>query len=84
MSDLKCLYRVLYIAFLNKLLMHCLTKLTIKSHTYILIIENISVVTIAELLDGSLESQRRLEKAQQWFDTRKSQNMFSMFLSLKQ
>jgi hypothetical protein len=32
MPDLKYLYRVLYIAFLNKLLIFFLTKLTIKSH----------------------------------------------------
>ena len=34
MPDLKYLYRVLYIAFLNKLLIFFLTKLTIKSHIY--------------------------------------------------
>jgi hypothetical protein len=34
MPDLKYLYRVLYIAFLNKLLIYFLTKLTIKSHIY--------------------------------------------------
>ena len=51
---------------------------------YILIIEYSSVVTVAEWLDGSFESQSRLEKAQKWFDTRKSQNMFNTCLSLKQ
>jgi hypothetical protein len=30
------------------------------------------------------ENQSRLEKAQQWFDTRKSDNMYSTFLSIKQ
>ena len=30
------------------------------------------------------ESQSRLEKAQQWFDNRKSDNMYSTFLSIKQ
>jgi hypothetical protein len=49
---------------------------------YILIIVNSSVVTVAEWLDGSFESQSRLVKAQQWFDTRKSHNMFNTFLSL--
>jgi hypothetical protein len=39
-----------------------------------------SVVNVAEWLDGSFESQ----KAQQWFDIRKSQNMSITFLSLKQ
>jgi hypothetical protein len=44
--------------------------------SYILIIKYSSVVTVAEWLDGSFESQSRLEKAQQWFDTRKSHNMY--------
>ena len=60
MPDLKYLYRVLYIAFINKLLIFFLTKLTIKS--YILIVEYSSVVTIAKWLDGGFESQSRLEK----------------------
>ena len=51
---------------------------------YILIIEYSSVVTVAEWLDGSFESQSRLEKAQKWFDTRKSQNMLNTCLNLKQ
>ena len=38
----------------------------------ILIIAYSSVVTEAEWLDGSFESQNRLWKAQQWFETRKS------------
>ena len=42
------------------------------------------MVNVAEWLDGSFESQNRLEKAQQWFDTQKSHNMFNTFLSLKQ
>ena len=46
-------------------------------------IEYSSVVTVAEWLDGSFESQSRLVKAQQWFDTRKSQNMLNTCLSLK-
>jgi hypothetical protein len=50
MPDLKYLYRVLYIAFINKLLIFFLTKLTIKS--YILIVEYSSVVTIAKWLDA--------------------------------
>ena len=40
-----------------------------------LIIEHISVVTVAEWFDGS---QSR------WLDTLKSQNMYLTFLSLKQ
>ena len=51
---------------------------------YILIIECSSVVNVVEWLDGSFDSQSRLEKAQQWFDTRKSLNMLNTFLSLKQ
>jgi hypothetical protein len=51
--------------------------------SYILIIEYSIVVTVVEWLDGSFESQSRLEKTQQWFDTRKSQNMFNTCLSLK-
>ena len=82
MPELKYLYRVLYIAFLSKLLIFKKKKLTIKS--YILIIEHSSVVTVAEWLEGSFESQSRLGKAQQWFDTRKSQIMLNTFLSLKQ
>ena len=42
------------------------------------------MVNVAEWLDGSFESQNRLEKARQWFDTQKSHNMFNTFLSLKQ
>ena len=52
--------------------------------SYILIIKYSSEVIVAEWLDESFESQSRLEKAQQWFDNRKSQNMFNTFLSLKQ
>jgi hypothetical protein len=70
MPDLKYLYRVLYIAFLNKLLIFCFSK-AYYQESYTLIIERSSVVTVAEWLDGSFESQSRLEKAQQ-FDTRTS------------
>jgi hypothetical protein len=55
MPDLKYLYRVLHIAFLNKLLIFFLQE------SYILIIEFRSVVTVVEWLDGSFESQSRLE-----------------------
>ena len=61
MADLKYLYRVLYIAFLNKLLIFFYNK-AYYQELYILIIEYSSVVTVAELLDGSFESQSRLEK----------------------
>jgi hypothetical protein len=80
MPDLKHLYRVLYIAFLNKLLFYK----SCYQESNILIIAYSSVLTVDEWLDGSFESQNRLWKAQQWFDTRKSQNMFNTFLSLKQ
>jgi hypothetical protein len=40
----------------------------------ILIIAYSSVVTVAEWLDGSFESQNRRWKAQQWFETRKPTN----------
>ena len=75
MPDLKYLYRVLYILF----------NFFFKAYyqeSYILIIEYSSVVTVAEWLDGSFESQSRLGKAQQWFDTRKFQN--KNFLHLRQ
>ena len=83
MPGLKYLYRVLYIAFLNKLLIFYFNK-AYYQESYILIIEYSIVVTVVEWLDGSFESQSRLEKTQQWFDTRKSQNMFNTCLSLKQ
>jgi hypothetical protein len=75
------LYRVLCIAFLNKLLIFFKAYY---QESYILIIEYSSVVTLAEWLDGSFESQSRLGKAQQRFDTRKSQIMLNTLLSLKQ
>ena len=61
MADLKYLYRVLYIAFLNKLLIFFYNK-AYYQELYILIIEYSSVVTVAEWLDGNFESQSRLEK----------------------
>ena len=83
MPDLKYLYRVLYIVCLNKLLIFFFNK-AYYQESCILIIKYSSVITVAEWLDGNLESRSRLEKAQQWFDTRKSQNMFNTCLSLKQ
>ena len=59
MSDLKYLYCVLYIAFLNKLLIFIFYKAYYQEST-ILIIAHSSVVTVAEWLDGSFESQNRL------------------------
>jgi hypothetical protein len=78
MPDLKYLYRVLYIACL----VYCFFKqivdiLFYKSYyqeSNILIIAHSSVVTVAEWLDGSFESQNRLWKVQQWFKTRKPNN----------
>jgi hypothetical protein len=62
MPDLKYLYRVLYI------LINCIFKQIADiffnkdyyQESYILIIAHIIVVTVAEWLDGSFESQSRL------------------------
>ena len=62
MPDLKYLSRVLYI------LINCFFKQIVDiffnnayyQESYILIIEYSNVVTVAEWLDGSFESQRRL------------------------
>jgi hypothetical protein len=86
MPDLKYLYRVLYI------LINCFFKQIVDiffnkdyyQESNILIIAYSNVVTVAEWLDGSFESQIRLVNAQQWFDTRNSHNMNYKFLSLKQ
>jgi hypothetical protein len=72
MPDLKYLYRVLYIAFLNKLLIFFYKAYYEESN--ILIIAHSSVVTVAELLDGGFESQNRLWLARQWFETRNPNN----------
>jgi hypothetical protein len=69
---------------LNKLLIFVSKAYYRESYTGIPIIEHSSVVTVAKWLDGSFDSQSRLWKAQQWFDTRKSQNMYITFLSQKQ
>ena len=61
MPDLKYLYRVLYIAFLNKLLIFFFYK-SCYQESNLLIIAYSSVVTVAEWLDGSFESQNRFEK----------------------
>jgi hypothetical protein len=76
MPDLKYLGIYWSIAFLNKLLIIFFNK-DCYQESYILILDFSSVVTVAKWLDGSFESQ-------QWFDTRKSQNMHITFLSLKQ
>ena len=60
MPDLKYLYRVLYIAFLNKLLIFFFYK-AYYQESNILIIAYSSVVTVAEWLDRSFESQNRLK-----------------------
>ena len=70
MPDLKYLYRVLYIAFLSKLLTFFFNK-AYYQESNILIIAYSSMVTVAEWLDGSFEGQSRHSKAQQWFDTQK-------------
>jgi hypothetical protein len=59
MPDLKYLYRVLFIAFLNKLLIFFFYK-SYYQESNILIIAFSSVVTVAEWVDGSFESQNRL------------------------
>ena len=74
MPDLKYLYRVLYIAFLNKLLIFFLTKLT--KGSCILIIEHSSVVTVAKWLDGSFKSQSR------WFDHRQLDPGFFLLIKI--
>ena len=76
MPDLKYLYRVLYILIncFFKQIVDILFNKPYYQESYILIIEYNSVFTVAEWLDGSFENQNRLWKAQQWFDTRKSQN----------
>jgi hypothetical protein len=61
MPDLKYLYRVLYIAFSYNLLIFFVSK-AYSQESYILIIEYISVVAVAEWLDGSFESRSRLAK----------------------
>ena len=61
MPDLKYLYRVLYIVF--KQIVDIYFSKAYYQESYILIIENSSVVTVAEWLDGSFESQNRLEKS---------------------
>ena len=62
MSELKYLYRVLYILikcyFLSKLLIFFYKAYY--QELYILIIELINVVNLAEWKDGSFESQSRL------------------------
>jgi hypothetical protein len=86
MPDLKYLYRVLYI------LINCFFKQIVDiffnkdyyQESNILITAYSNVVTVAEWLDGSFESQIRLVYAQQWFHTRNSHNMNYKFLSLKQ
>jgi hypothetical protein len=86
MQDLKYLSRVLYIlinCFFKQIVGICFNNAYYQA-SYILIIESSSVVTVAEWLDGSFESQSRLEKAPHWFDTRKSHNMCYTFLSIKQ
>jgi hypothetical protein len=57
MSNLKYLNRVLYIAFLNKLLVFFFKK-AYYQESYILIIAHNSVVNVGEWLDGSFESQK--------------------------
>ena len=86
MPDLKYLYRVMYI------LINCFFKQIVDiffnkdyyRESNILNIAHSSVVAVAEWLDGSFENLGRLQKAQQWFDTRKSHNIYNTFLSLKQ
>ena len=64
MPDLKYLYRVLDI-LINCFLKHIVDiyfNTAYYQESYILIIEYSSVVTVAAWLDGSFESQSRLEK----------------------
>jgi hypothetical protein len=62
MPDLKYLYRVLYV-LINCFFIQIVEFFLCKAYyqeSYILIIEYSSVVTVAEWLDGSFESQSRL------------------------
>jgi hypothetical protein len=70
MPDLKYLYRVLYILinYFFKQIVSILFNKAYYQESYIRIIAYNSVVNVAKWLDGRFESQ----KAQQWFDTRKS------------
>ena len=76
MSDLKYLYRFLYIAFLNKseIVDIFFFYKSYYQESNILIIAYRSVVTVAEWLDRNFESQNRHWKAQQWLETRKPKN----------
>ena len=62
MPDLKYLYRVLYILikFFFKQIVDIIFNKAYYQESYMLIIEHSSVITIAEWLDGSFESQSRL------------------------
>jgi hypothetical protein len=64
MPDLKYLSRVLYllINYFFKQIVDIFLNKAYYQEPYILIIEYSSVVTVAEWLDGSFESQSRLEK----------------------
>jgi hypothetical protein len=81
MSDLKYLHRVLYILinYFFKQIVDIFFNKAYYQESYILIIGNSSVVTLAECSDGNFESQGRLQKAQQWFNIRKFQNSISRF-----
>ena len=61
MPDLKYLSRVLYILFycFFKQIVDIFFNKAYYQESYILIIEYISVVTVAEWLDGSFENQSR-------------------------
>ena len=76
MPDLKYLYCVLYILIncFFKQIVDIYFNIAYYQESNILIIAYSSVVVVAEWLDGSFESQSRLLKDQQWFETRKSQN----------
>jgi hypothetical protein len=60
MPDLKYLYRVLYIAFLNKLLIFFFYKAYYQESNILIIAYKSSMVAVAEWLDGSFESPNRL------------------------
>jgi hypothetical protein len=69
MPDLKYLYRVLYIAFLSKLLTFFFNK-AYYQESNILIIAYSSMVTVAEWLDGSFENQNTLKSPAMVRDTK--------------
>jgi hypothetical protein len=83
MPDLKYLYSVLYIAFFKQIVDILFNKAYYQG-SYILIIEYSSVITVAEWIDGSFESQSRLEKPNSGSIPESPKICLTRLLSLKQ